>query len=53
MRKMGKGLVVQGSGFGVSPRDGMPLDCVRKLCSNEKLEMVMRRIKIRSAAELR
>ena len=46
MRKMGKGLEVQGSGFGVrgsgfgvSPRDGMPLDCVRKLCSNEKLEM--------------
>ena len=39
MRKMEKGLEVQGSGFGVSPRDGMPLDCVRKLCSNEKLEM--------------
>ena len=39
MRKMGKGLEVQGSRFGVSPRDGMPLDCVRKLCSNEKLEM--------------
>ena len=53
MRKMEKGLEVKGSGFGVSPRDGMPLDCVRKLCSNEKLEMVMRRIKIRSAAELR
>lgn len=39
MRKMGKGLEVQGSGFGVSPRDGMPLDCIRKRCSNERLEI--------------
>ena len=54
MRVQGSGFRVQGSGFRVSPWGVLSLECVRKLYSpvrSEELGVVVRRIKIRSAAE--